>query len=446
MRKYTQLALVLLTIISITVLLMYRNEYRQLKYVLDVVNLIGRKDELDLGRLENRTNYLHSQYDFGSPLPIWQRIGNGFHAYSAFWIKPSLKSSGEIVTIAVGLKHSIVSFKCDVKYANNQIQRGKFAFIREEETGGPSNLSADNSFIVYKFLCKVSKDYGVPEKVEFTDAGSKSKHVVRVRNLETKHINELHMMTVCVDLLPVNENVDDNFLSEFNLLQFFFHHHFIGIDEFLVYDSGLIDPQLHRILERHGIQVNVFPYNFPFENQHNRKTRRIIELDCLYRTSNAARYTLYGTPHDYIYPNGHLHTAMSFLRNLKKQSFSSEERFEIKSNDVCLHAARKIFSDNLFSTTNTNSSADYKIILYKPSHLLSPNANNSNSNSSPKIHLNSNDVFSNRYVNCDADSADGKQGNLQRWRSNVPREFMTFIDQVGIEINAAMRSVGRSNK
>lgn len=437
MRKYTQLGLVLLTIISITVLLVYRNEYRQLKYVLDVVNFIGRKDELDLARIENRTNYVHSTYDFSTPLPIWQRIGNDFHAYSAFWMKTSLKSGGEIVTIVVGLKHSIVSFKCDVKYADSKYQKGKFVFIREEVSGGPSG---DEGFIVYKFVCKVAKDYGVPEKVIFTDGSSKSKHYIRVRNLETKHIKELHLMTVCADLISDNDNIDDPIFSEFNVLQFFFHNYFIGVDEFLVYDNGLLNASIQRILARHGIQVNVFPYNFPFEADNSHKKRRILELDCLLRTSNSVKYTVLSTPRDYLYPNGHLQSAASFLRNLKNPAYGNEGRFEIKSNDVCIHHAKKIFSDNLFSSTTTNSSADYKIILYKPSHVLS-----GDSSTLPKMHLSSNDVFNNRYINCDKDIDADKHGNgnLQRWRAAIPSDFLLFVDQIGVEINAALRnSVG----
>lgn len=450
MRKYTQLGLVLLTIISITVLLVYRNEYRQLKYVLDVVNFIGRKDELDLARLENRTNIQHSVYDFNSPMPVWQRIGNGFHAYSAFWLKASLKVGGEIVAIVVGAKHATVSFKCDTQYADGKIRKGKFVFVREEVAG---NL--DSAFIIYKFICRVAIDFGVPEKVIFTDGSSKSKHFVRVRNLDTKHIKEMHTFTVCADLVPDNDYHVDTIFSEFNLMQFFFHHYFIGVDEFLVYDNGQLDVAMQRMLARHGIQVNVLPYNFPFESDtHSSSRRRILELDCLLRTSNSVRYTMLSTPRDYLYPNGNMQAATSFLRQLKSSLYGNEARFEIKSNSVCLHHARKIFSDNMYSTTTTNSSADYKIVLYRPRQVLGSGtfSGTVNSDASPTKHLNSNEVFSNRYIDCEKDSANGEHeigggttgsNNLHRWRSSLPSDFVLFIDQVGMEINAALRSSGR---
>lgn len=447
MRKYTQLGLVLLTAISVIILLVYRNEYRHLKYVLDVVNFIGRKDDFDLARLENRTNFMHSVYDFNSPMPVWQRIGNGFHAYSAFWLKASLQSGGEIVAIVVGAKHAVVSFKCDIQYGNGKFQKGKFVFVREDVDGAGSGTSTDTGFIIYKFICKVANDQGLPEKVIFTDGSSKSKHFVRIRNLETKHIKEMHLVTVCANLLPDNDYHADAIYSEFNLMQFFFHYYFIGVDEFLVYDNGYLDASQQRALARYGIQLNMLPFNFPFDSDQTNKKRRILELDCLYRTSNAVRYTMLSSPHDYLYPNGHLQSANSFLRQLKNPLYGNENRFEIKSNNVCLHHARKIFSDNLYSTTTTNSSADYKILLYRPGQMLN-SGSAARPTSSPIRHLSSNDVFSNRYLhNCEKDATSGAGGiggsNLQQWRSSVSSEFTAFIDQVGMEINAALRSSGR---
>lgn len=41
MRKYQQLLLLLVSIISVTVLLIYKSENNRLKYVLEVVNFFG---------------------------------------------------------------------------------------------------------------------------------------------------------------------------------------------------------------------------------------------------------------------------------------------------------------------------------------------------------------------------------------------------------------------
>lgn len=444
MRKYTQLCLVIITIVSVIVLLMYRNEYKQLKYVLDVVNFIGRKDEIALVHLENQTNvYQQSHYQFNEPMPIWQRIGNGFHAYSSFWLKENeLKSGGELITIVVGLKHSIISFKCELIYADDKSQKGKFVFVREEVVGDNPNLAASNNenFLVYKFVCKVSKDYGVPLQIIFTDLSTKTKHQVRVRNLQRKNIEELLTMTLCVDLTPKNHTEIDPFLTEFNLLQFFIHHQLVGIDEFLVYDSTLISSSLQQALFAHGIKLNTLPYNFPFDNRQHTKTRKIIESDCLLRTSNSVKYTAIVTPRDYIFINGNLMSKPHpLLQMLKNPLYGNDVQLDINTNTICRHKMKKILSDNLLLSSNTSATDYQKVILYKTNYIFSRNNNvATNQNVIISSKLNKNVIFNNHYIDCDANQERIGE-NPTEWRSLVSNEFRKYVDQLGMNVNALLR-------
>jgi hypothetical protein len=113
MRKYQQLFLVVVSVISLVILLMYRTENNRLKNVLDVVNFFGRTDDAAVIRIENSST--SSIYDFSSPLPVWQRIGNGFHSYSSFYQKSTLEPGSVIITIVAGMAHSIVNFNCQVR-------------------------------------------------------------------------------------------------------------------------------------------------------------------------------------------------------------------------------------------------------------------------------------------------------------------------------------------
>lgn len=445
MRKYTQLCLVIITVLSVIVLLMYRNEYRQLKYVLDVVNFMGRKDEIALVRLENQTNlFSHASYDFNVPLPVWQRIGNGFHAYSAFWLKPhNLKAGGELITIVVGMKHSMVSFKCELKYPNSTIQKGKFVFIREDVIDDePIKLAGNNgmneNFIIYKFVCKVNKDYGVPEQVIFTDINTTAKHYLRVRNLGTKHIQELQSMTLCVN--AISNNGTDHFFSDFNLLQHFFHHHLMGIDEFLVYDTGFINPYIKMVLRKHGIKVNTFPYNFPFDINQHFKIRKLIELDCLLRTSNSVKFTAVITPVDYIYLNANLKSSPKFLTKLMKSpEFENELQFEIPTNFVCASKIKKILSDNLMYSTNEN--LDNKISLFKTNLIFKRNNNAAMFLPTPIKALNRSDGFVNHYSDCDSPKSRNSLSDMDEWRSMISQDFMQLVDEISIEINALLRGL-----
>lgn len=445
MRKYTQLALVLITIISIIVLLMYRNEYKQLKYVLDVVNFIGRKDEISLIHLENQTNfYQESSYQFNEPLPIWQRIGNGFHAYSSFWLKPNdLKSGGELITIVVGLKHAIVSFKCELNYSDGKVQKGKFVFIREDIAGEiPNDTSNSDNFIVYKFVCKVSKDYGTPHQVIFTDLNTKAPHRMRVRNLKQKNIAELLTMTVCVNLVPKNQTEIDPFYNDFNLLQFFIHHQLVGIDEFLVYDESWISLTLKQTLFSHGIKLNIFPFNFPFDLRQFTKIRKLIEMDCLLRTSNSVKYTAVLTPRDYIYTNGNLMSKPHpLLQMLKNPLFGTGTQLEIPTNPICRHAVKKILSDNLLLSANSSMEMQ-KIFLYKTNYIFNFNNNVASIPDTPNARLNKNLIFNNHYGDCDIRHSQNSavNDNLVEWRSVISNDFRQYVDQIGVHVNALMRN------
>lgn len=109
MRKYQQLALILISIVSVGILIVYRSENERLNNVLNVINFFGQKDlGLSLVKIENYANFTYN-YDY--PVPTWTNLGNEFYGYSAFWKKHELKAGGEAIAIVVASIHSTVSFQ-----------------------------------------------------------------------------------------------------------------------------------------------------------------------------------------------------------------------------------------------------------------------------------------------------------------------------------------------
>lgn len=106
MRKYQQLLLILVSVLSVTVLIVYRSENERLQHVLSVVNFFGQRD--NLVKIENFSNFT---YKFDYPLPTWSYLGNDFHAYSAFWKKNDLVAGGEAIALAIGSVHGNVLFQ-----------------------------------------------------------------------------------------------------------------------------------------------------------------------------------------------------------------------------------------------------------------------------------------------------------------------------------------------
>lgn len=110
MRKYQQLLLVLVSVISVTVLIVYKSENERLNHVLNVVNFFGNRDSINLNlvKIENFSNFT---YRFDFPLPTWSFLGNDFHAYSGFWKKNDLVVGGEAIALAIGSVHGNVLFQ-----------------------------------------------------------------------------------------------------------------------------------------------------------------------------------------------------------------------------------------------------------------------------------------------------------------------------------------------
>lgn len=110
MRKYQQLILVLISIISVSVLIAYKSENERLERVLNVVNFFGQRDSVsvNLVKIENYSNFT---YRFDFPLPSWTFLGNDFHAYSAFWKKNDLVVGGEAIALAIGSLHANIVFQ-----------------------------------------------------------------------------------------------------------------------------------------------------------------------------------------------------------------------------------------------------------------------------------------------------------------------------------------------
>jgi hypothetical protein len=108
MRKYQQLFLVIISVISVTVLIVYRSENERLNHVLQVINFFGNRDSISLVKIENYSNIT---YTLNYPLPLWSNLGNDFYSYSAFWKKNELQKGGVAILIGVGNIHSTVQFQ-----------------------------------------------------------------------------------------------------------------------------------------------------------------------------------------------------------------------------------------------------------------------------------------------------------------------------------------------
>ncbi|KAL1386041.1 hypothetical protein pipiens_001352 [Culex pipiens pipiens] len=425
MRKYQQLALVLISISCVAILLVYKSENNRLKYVLEVVNIFGRSDTASLIRIDNSSRYRNSvPYDFDSPLPAWQRVGADLYVYSAYWQKNDLEAGGTVVSLAVGLEQSIVNFKCQVQHGGKDVVPGKFLFSRVESPTGSVVAPNGEVFTIYKFLCKVKRDFGQPTEVVFTDATHSIKRYIPLRVIESKSIPQKMTMTACVDLNNYLE-LEDEFRKPSAVLQFFLHHQIVGVDDFIVYNSNALDSTTTAMLYNHGIKINLLPYNFPFDLANKQQNRLIIELDCLMRNYNAARYTFVGAINEYLYPNSRLRSNNQFLKYAGKVS-SDVTQFTVTTRTICVDKRRKIFSDNLLYDVDARN--DRPFVIHRP---LDYNRTGSAPPELVKsLTVERGIMFVHRYIeNCVGKS------DLYDWSTTLDADFLQYVSEVGKELN-----------
>lgn len=433
MRKYQQLILVVVSVLSVTCLLIYRSENYRLKYVLDVVNFFGQNERIHKEDIS---------FEYTSPFPIWQRIGSGFHAYSSFWHRDTL----EITTIVVGMKHSPVSFKCEAEIVSNTsstVVLGKFGFLREEVKTDDflsANLNKPaEEYIIYKFICKIKDKLGVPTNIVFTDVKTKARHVVGVRDLARHNATHQQQLVSCVNLIsPTSEPMRRFYENEPNLLEYFYHHLVLGVDEFIVYDNtGLMTLGVKKQLASKGVRVNLLPFNFPFEMGADENVRRVLQMDCELRTLKISRYFLTAQPNEYLYPDTFFNTNNSTFAFIEAMADSSANRFAVRTNNVCLNTSEIRTSKMIWDNRMLAEKQDLKtpaLVSRNPFYFNRPKVGGLlDAPSKLLFHR----VFANRYVEClPMDPNDEVAHNT--WPATIEhslsRGFMFFLDKVNAEV------------
>ncbi|KAH8284549.1 hypothetical protein KR018_004111 [Drosophila ironensis] len=436
MRKYQQLALLVITCLSVGILLVYKTENNHLKYVLKYVNFFGRNDAAVLRRLENGTKDDLQQAALWRPLPVWQLIGDSFHAYSAFWMRNELVAGGEAHALVMGKKGAVVDFRCSLDLLNGRSVQGKFRFQRDASSE-PLVDDKHSNITSYHFYCQVSRDFGQPGSVSFTDITStKSPVRLRLRNLKPttqkaqpkpKPKPARLPATICVDLVGFNSS--SRFARNENaMLQFFLFHQALGVQHFLVYNFDELDEGVLRILDRTNIHLYGLPFNFPFRQSNGTasRIRQLLHNDCLLRNVNQAGFSLLLQPNELFFPNVRFsgETEKGSLQQQLRHFAAETTRFQLATMAVCYDERKPLLPDNV--QYDPERKFPHKILLDRldlpPAQLLA---------SSSEVELPLSTAFVHRYVDCEHVGADG----LQDWRTGVRQHFMEHINGLRNEVH-----------
>lgn len=429
MRKYQQLALLVISCISVGILLMYKTENSRLKDVLHVVNFFSRNDAAIMKRIDNNSSMQYN-LDFLYPMAVWQSIGDNFHAYSSHWRRNELVAGGEAVALVVGRRGAVLNFKCSLNFKGASVQ-GKFRFQRIDKDAEDDK----SEFTRYNFYCKVTRDFGVPESVVFNELGSSTKdgHSIKLRMIKTvdKEFKKLAVqpLTICVNLFS-NEffNMTPVERRSQEMLEFFIHHFVLGVEDFIVYSGDELPPTLMPILNSLKIRVHAMPFNFPYSAiNSSERIRSIIEMDCLLRNINRARYVLLLQPNEFFYPNAKLDSDICFLRELKPTD-NAITHYDMQTFATCKDQKHKYLVDNTLYDPELQSLHPLSVYRLQDNG-ITLSADDLFSVPHRRT-LEQSKAFAHRYVNCLHVGKDG----LHDWRNSLREEFMKHIQRLREEI------------
>lgn len=283
MKKYCRIILFTITVISVLLFLVYREQYNRLHYVLEVFDFFGQPCNFsDLEKNETILGY----HDWG-PSPVWQENDEQIQFYSAFWT-----NDGEAKAVGIAPSDSVYSTKnCFFWYEDklNPIL-GSFSLLVE-------HFYNDKEFQVCYFSCRTTShnNFGVPYAVSFSarDNFVQSKKILLTNNLS---FNVSRNVTICV--LPTPGPFD-----KAQFIEFLSFHKLIGFNSFIFYGGSIphrISKFISNIGDRFDIHTTFFPWNLPYIYRGMEK--EVVTLDCLSRNKNQSYFAIVLEKNEYIVP------------------------------------------------------------------------------------------------------------------------------------------------
>lgn len=310
MRRYYRLFLLIITLLSVLLLLVYRHQYNRLHYVLEVFDFFGQP--CNVSNLENSEDVL-SQHDWG-PVPVWKE-SEKIYFYSAFWT-----NQNEVKAIALAPIDTNHPRSCFLWYEDKRKPiSGKFRFSLISQ-------SVEKVFKTFFYYCESRSESSiVPYAVSFT---VKNKLVESKKILLTNNLNYQVNLNVTICVLP----------SAFNktkFVEFLGFHRMLGINSFVFYGGSVphrISKLISNLSKRLDIHAAFFPWNFPYNDRI--LAQEIISFDCILRNRNQSFYATVLEIEEYVVPEQH-DSLLEFLDSIDHDA----QRVSIPVLKFCLEHA-----------------------------------------------------------------------------------------------------------
>ncbi|XP_011865773.1 PREDICTED: uncharacterized protein LOC105560883 [Vollenhovia emeryi] len=368
MRKYHQAALAVTAVVSLVSLLVYRHEYNKLRYVLEVFNYFGKPGPR--GADANCTNvgagFATFNARFDEPIPSWQRLEDDLYIYSAYGI-----NDREIRAVGLGTIGSVSNVQCLVFFeSESKPILGSFRFL-PIGNAVVSSLGENTRYGGYHFVCTYTSDE-TPTGITFVTKSNKYLSYAPIFPIKIQPRKPSQdRIGVCVTQSSMKPT------RSIDMIGFVSFHALIGMDNFIVYDSGISSEFNGKLKEMAGdptsfwkFTYTVVPWNFPFTEIDQNVIRDIVEADCLYRTYNNVAYAVALSWNEYVNLKYHRAT-IDLLAELKRTRLTAD-RYRLNAVTFCTQQAdnKRHANSTLTVLKKTraivNDPEDRSIYIHKP--------------------------------------------------------------------------------
>ncbi|KAG0716877.1 hypothetical protein GWK47_008597 [Chionoecetes opilio] len=282
MRKYQQLALTIVAVVSLVAFLFYKHEYERLRYTLEYLDTFGEPPAQ--GEAPHPCGY-HVHPVTSSPPADWVQVTSDLEVYSAFLEGEGLVGGQQIRVIGAVRKSTELpaDLTCLIWFeSNGEVATGSCSVQFASDRVHGHHTQEEDVEVLY-LLCSprntrlmlTQTPYALQLRVG-TEHPSQPLLVHEVEILKTT----ANKTAVCV--VPPEQPV-----TSLHLVEFIGYHHLIGTERFTLY-GPVLTPLVRRLLDRFGDEMGLTHQELLFSTSRGfglslPVVRRVVELDCLHR-------------------------------------------------------------------------------------------------------------------------------------------------------------------
>lgn len=254
MRKYYQLVLFILSIVSLVCFLIYKHEYDRLRNVLEVLNVFGSTVTDGPQALASCSEICHN----GS----LEFIPDFWHKYSELEVYSAFKTANEkgwsINSLAIVTGNLSVLFKqISCALVSGDVSDDKF-----EGTIEWKRIETDNASMAYTVVCNVPEMIGNSHLLSLYNSKTPSE----ILNVPL-HLGPAHLKEKATSLCILS---NDPYWHVGDLSDFIQYYTLLGVDSFYLYHRGIGDQVISALKElartSSNVTVHLTTWNLPSQS------------------------------------------------------------------------------------------------------------------------------------------------------------------------------------